>query len=56
MTNELDRIEILKGMRDMAEMTHAYYAELVDKGFTKKEALTLTEAWVKGTVTAIREP
>jgi hypothetical protein len=22
MTNELDRIEILKGMRDMAEMTH----------------------------------
>jgi hypothetical protein len=52
--DELDRVEVLKGMRDMAEMTHAYYSELVEQGFKPNEALTLTAAWVEGTVRAIR--
>ncbi len=34
--------QAIEGMSQLATMTHAYYQNLLDNGFSKKDALTLT--------------
>lgn len=34
--------QAIEGMSQLAMMTHAYYENLLENGFSKKDALTLT--------------
>ena len=41
--HQLDQMKA--AMKDLAVMSKAYYDELVDAGFSKEEAMTLTVNW-----------
>lgn len=42
MSDPLTSIEMLNGMSDLAKSMRVFYTELIDEGFNKSEALSLT--------------
>ncbi len=47
--NPLDKIELFNGLRDYAETLHIFFDHLRDVGFGEREALTLTQEWMRVT-------
>ena len=46
MPDPLDVIEMREALRNLASLSRIFYQELVDEGFDKRQALTLTGAWL----------
>lgn len=47
----LTMVEIVNGLRNMAEMSWSFYSELKEQGFSSKEALSLTDTWLMAITT-----
>ena len=47
--SELNEVEILNAMRNMAKMSRALYDQLLEEGFVPIDALTLVGRWIHGT-------
>jgi hypothetical protein len=43
---EMDRVEMLQAMKNIASLSRTFYLQLLEEGFDKKQALTLTAAWL----------
>jgi hypothetical protein len=50
MTEELDRVEMLNALSDLAELARRFFLELREQGFLPSEALALTQTWMRTTL------
>jgi hypothetical protein len=52
MSDPMDEIEGVKGMRDLAIMARAFYDGLREQGFDQRDAITLTGNWTRAVIAA----